>query len=468
MSSAVPAKSGNRTVYDAKGHAYTLMDKLGEGGQGIVCLTDRPGVLVKIARHQKDEARQTWHAHLRWIMHQALEGLPIARPKALIVKPRLGYVMELMDGLEPLSDLMQRAEESLRPGGDTNEWVFSGGLKRRLKLLARLARVLSELHGRGMAYGDLSPTNIFVSKSALHHEVWLIDCDNISSLSRDSGQALYSPDYGAPEVVRGEALAESRTDSWSFAVIAFRVLALAHPMEGDLVVNGEPDLKDRAQRGELPWVDHPTDRINSLTTGLPREIVTTTRLRSLFQQAFGAGLGDPGSRPSMAEWAGALDDATAICITCPSEPCSNSIFSNRERKCPICGTEIPSGIYVALKEFFFIPLADLPEGCLPADSIVDAGGRWAVDTEPAVLRSLPRSSSLFNDAQVCCTLELVETGLRISPEKSASIWIRRSGGHRPHRVARAEVLKHELKTGTALLLHLDDPEKPHVFWRLMW
>ena len=30
---------------------------------------------------------------------QPLEGLYIARPRALIVKPRLGYVMELMDGL---------------------------------------------------------------------------------------------------------------------------------------------------------------------------------------------------------------------------------------------------------------------------------------------------------------------------------------------------------------------------------
>lgn len=468
MSNDVPAKSGNRTVYDAKGHAYTLLGKLGEGGQGIVCLTDRPRVLVKIARHQKDEARQVWHAHLRWVMQQALEGLPIARPKALIVKPRLGYVMELMDGLEPLSDLMQRAEDSLRPGGDTNEWVRSGGLKRRLKLLARLARVLSELHGRGMAYGDLSPANIFISKSSSYEEVWLIDCDNISSLSRDSGQALYSPDYGAPEVVRGEALAESRTDSWSFAVIAFRVLALAHPMEGDLVVNGEPELKDRAQRGELPWVDHPSDRINFLSSGLPREIVTTTRLRNLFQQAFDPGLSDPGARPSMTEWASAFDEATTVCITCPSDLCSNSFFTTRERKCQICGADIPPGSYVALKEFFFIPLGNLPEGSLPADSIVDTGGRWAVDTEPAFLRSLPRSSSLFNDAQLCCTLELVEEGLRISPEKDSSIWIRRSGGLRPHRVEKAEVLKREKMTGASLLLHLDDPEKPHVFWRLMW
>ena len=468
MTQAAPRQTGNRTVFDAKGHSYTLLDKLGEGGQGVVCVTDRPGVLVKIARHQKDDARQIWHSHLKWVMQQALEGLPIARPKVLIVKPRLGYVMELMDGLEPLSHVMQRAEESLRPGGDSTEWVRSGGLKRRLKVLARLARVLAELHGRGLAYGDLSPANVFVSKGASHHEVWLIDCDNISCLSRDAGQGIYSPDYGAPEVVRGEALADSRTDSWSFAVIAFRLLVLAHPLEGDLVVNGEPELKDRAQRGELPWVDDPADRCNALSTGLPRTMVATTRLRALFEQAFGAGKIEPGSRPSLAEWAGAFADAAAVCITCQSEACANSFFSNRERQCTMCGSAVAPQTYVALKEFFFVPLSELPDGSTPADSIIDTGGRCAIDEEVAVLRTLPKSSSLFHEAQVCCFVELTAAGLQITPQTGTSIWVRRTGGKNPHRVSKPEVLNHKMRTGQTMLLHLDDPEKAHVFWRMVW
>jgi hypothetical protein len=40
------------------------------------------------------------------VSRQPLDGLKIARPLALIDKPRHGYVMELMDGLEPLQHLL--------------------------------------------------------------------------------------------------------------------------------------------------------------------------------------------------------------------------------------------------------------------------------------------------------------------------------------------------------------------------
>jgi serine/threonine protein kinase len=172
--------------------------------------------------------------------------------------------MELMDGLTPMTELMQVATDALMTGDGLSGYLKTGGLLRRLKILARLARVLAELHGRGLAYGDLSPANVFVSQSLEHAEVWLIDADNVASQSRDGQQVVFTPDYGAPEILREESGINTLTDSWSFAVMAYRLLTLVHPLKGDVVLDGEPKLEESALRGEFPWVDHPVDRSNAV------------------------------------------------------------------------------------------------------------------------------------------------------------------------------------------------------------
>ena len=101
-----------------------------------------------------------------------------------------------MDGLVSLSEVLEESVTAMHDGRGLRGFIDSGGLAKRLRLLERLCATLSKLHGRGLAYGDLSPGNIFVSRSKEHAEVWLIDCDNISLLSREGGQKIYTPDYG--------------------------------------------------------------------------------------------------------------------------------------------------------------------------------------------------------------------------------------------------------------------------------
>ena len=190
--STTEKQKGNRTVWDKKGTSYDLKSKIGEGGQGVVCTTQYPNVLVKVSLHPThDERTIDWFNHITWISRQPLEGLHIARPQALIVKPRLGYVMELMDGLESLRLMMQTSLDGLREGGAIQPDLDTGGVQRRIRLLAKLARSLAAIHGKALAYGDLSPANIFVSKDINFSEAWLIDCDNLSVLSRDASKKVY-------------------------------------------------------------------------------------------------------------------------------------------------------------------------------------------------------------------------------------------------------------------------------------
>ncbi len=285
------AKAGGKKqrVQDEFGGIYELKSKLAEGGQGIVLSTDFQNLLVKVSRWPDGDPRtQAWRKQVEALQRMPVvdEGLPVVMPKARIVKPRAGYVMELVDGLIPLELLLKESIESFASGMGLQGFVSSGGLARRLRVLARLARVLAQLHGLGLAHGDISPKNVFVSTSHDQGEVWLIDCDNLTYAVRDSSLQVYTPDYGAPEILRGDAGISTYTDVWSFAVIAFQLLVQLHPFKGGELVDQDSDLEVAALRGELPWIDHRDDARNRSAMGIDREYVLTPLLVELFDRCF--------------------------------------------------------------------------------------------------------------------------------------------------------------------------------------
>lgn len=297
-------------VVDDKGGLYELGKRIAEGGQGIVCPTQDPRFLVKVSRHPADDPRtDAWSRQIAAVQRMPIEenDLPIAMPVALISKPRPGYVMELMDGLVPLEEVLRQAHERLLAEDSLAGFLATGGLARRLRLLARLGRVLARLHGLGIAHGDLSPKNVFVSRSVEHDQVWLIDCDNLTYAVRNSDLQIYTPDYGAPEIFRGELGISTYTDIWSFAVMAFQTLTLLHPFKSGALVDTDSELEAAAFRGDIPWIDHDGDERNRASAGLPREIVCTPQLAALFRRCFQDGLRAPERRPVMAEWAQALE-----------------------------------------------------------------------------------------------------------------------------------------------------------------
>lgn len=286
MSTNKAAPQKQRMVQDSKGSVYELTSELSSGGQGVVYRTQYPQALIKGFTNKDEQARRRWREHIEWLTRQDLADLKLARPLELLAEPRCGYVMELMDGLVPLQGLLDsfaNAEEEAH-----EDYLRQGGLRRRIRILGQMARTLNQLHGRGMLYGDLSPNNIFVSDDPAFAETWLIDCDNIS-LDSHSGLTLHTVDYGAPEVVRGEALLSSLTDCWSFAVIAYRLLTHNHPFKGEMVSCGEPEIEDAALRGEHPWINDSEDDSNACFVNLPLQLLEHSKLPQLFSRCFEGG-----------------------------------------------------------------------------------------------------------------------------------------------------------------------------------
>lgn len=448
-------------VFDTFGHTYMLKEKLGQGGQGVVWKTDNPKVLVKGYTGKSQEERQLWLEHIAWLMRQDLSALNISKPVAVLAPPRAGYLMELMDGLVPLSQLLETVVVNGFDG-----YLQSGGLARRLSLLAKLASTLTLLHSRGMAFGDLSPDNIYVSDEVEHAELWLIDCDNICYESQPC-RAMFTPEYGAPELVRGQAEFSTLTDIWSFAVIAYRLLTGNHPLMGDMVRSGEPELEERALLGAIPWVGNTEDTSNSTECGIALSSVSTGKLSQLFSSCFDKGMADPVERPSMASWLEAIHEAGERIVRCLG--CSSSYLFNREGCCPFCAADLEP-TFVLLQEYHFIPPDLMPEWheLKSGDNVVRTGRFLVLQTgqERALRPNLP--SHWYTEIPApLASIELSEDGLWINPLQS-SLALQRAGKMNP--IPKRMKLKVELRgtEGGVFWLHVGKMEAPHLLWRFEW
>ena len=320
-------------VTSIHGRRYRLGRELGRGGQGAVYAVEGERLAVKLLHGRSPQLRERLRDQLAMVARLPLDGLAVARPMDQLRPPHVGYVMELFTGMVPLRSLLRPPKDV---AGVTQWYLDGGGLGRRLRLLAHVAEAVSALHGRGLVYADLSPHNVFVSESTDDTEVRLIDIDNLHPATT-AGRLIHTPRYGAPEVVRGIGLPSTLADAHAFAVLAFETLALVHPLLGNGVRDGEPQLEDRALRGELPWIDAPDDG-NRSSDGIPRDLVVSELLQQDFQRAFVSGLSSPSERPGMTTWTEHLHRAADRTIICSS--CSGSYFVPCTAY-PWCGTSRP-------------------------------------------------------------------------------------------------------------------------------
>ncbi|RYZ65560.1 MAG: serine/threonine protein kinase, partial [Proteobacteria bacterium] len=328
--------SAPRQVTDINGARYSLLRQLGRGAQGAVYEVDGGRLAAKIVFDSSAAHRERLRNQLTQVKRLSLADLEIARPIEMLREPVLGYVMELLTGMQPLKVLGAVPKDA---GSPAAWYLAGGGLRRRLQLLARSADVLAGLHGKGLVYSDPSPHNIFVSESPDAMEVRFIDADNIHYASVAGVPAFYTLGYGAPELVRCRSGVNSLTDAHAFSVLTFQTLSLAHPLIGDTVNDGPPEREQEALSGQLPWIDDPTDKSNSASYGIPRSWVLSRKLIDIAGRAFGLGLRDAAKRPGVSEWAECLHGAADATLACSS--CKGTYYLN-EKQCPWCDEPRPA------------------------------------------------------------------------------------------------------------------------------
>ena len=466
-----------RDVVDERGNVHVLDKVLGEGGQGVVLATNNPDIAVKLisggvkpTSEQKetllerlthgfgaalvtgDAEHKKLRTRLETVQTLPIPDLHLARPLAML-RGHVGYTMRLLRDMEPIRTLILSGENL------TAEYLANGGLRRRLRLLAKTAETLGRLHSIPLVYADVSPNNVFVSSSVEANEVWLIDADNLHFQSAP-GPQVYTPGFGAPEIVAGRAPISTLSDTYAFAILAFYILAQIHPFLGNQVEEGgweeSIDLEEQAYAGELPWIEDEDDDSNCSDRGIPRELILTSRLRGLFQQTFGPGRREVASRPSMLEWAEALHQCADATITCGG---CGSTFYVGQKKCPWCANSSPSEFLYG-RFYAWDPKLDAES----YDAVLAGRPVWhlCIDRNEATI--IPRHAaapSLLRDGDPpVVTVEVKRRSLRLTPHGDQVVYAYLPQEERTEVIDTIKDLSLPLP-GKEWLLHFGSPDQAH-------
>ncbi|MGL4987530.1 MAG: protein kinase domain-containing protein [Treponemataceae bacterium] len=344
-----------KTFLDSYGYELKVEKILGDGGQGLVCMTDNPKYVLKfilydkvslISKKENPQAFNYYKLQFEAITLFPLERLfHIATPVSLLTE-YAGYVMQFMEDMIPVEELMKKPET----------YPLTGGHRHRLEILSKLASNLAYLHAIGLVYCDISHTNIFITKDMKHknQNVWFIDADNLFIPRKDEGKKVRTERYAAPELLKNEKIICSQnTDLYSFAILAFDCLCAIHPFAGDAIENRRLNREDAWDKssskvansdidplysGNFAWIDDIKDTSNRTSKGFPREFFLTEELSILFNQMFSVGKDNPQSRPTAFFWEQSLARAADLTLQCL---CGMSYVHKETMKaCPYCGDTI--------------------------------------------------------------------------------------------------------------------------------
>ncbi len=353
-------------------HHIEKNNELGRGGQGVVYKTKDADTVIKIALKNgkpiKDKKEiSLFHQKIKELIYKPLPNdINITKP-LVVLKDEAGYVMNLLDAMEPFAILLpqklpkEKASELTIPDflyelSQKNErtaiyityYLQTGGLRKRLYSLSRLAVTLCRLHLRGIVYFDVSHNNVFINRDDVPL-VYLIDADNIEyeSLSKDS---VRTEDFEVPEVVRGE-VNSTYSDIYAFGVLSFLTLTTTHPFDGGGNAAGswDSDESNNKKQWELPWIEDSKNDSNRNSDGLRGALSVTEELNRLFHKLFEDGKEDKYKRPTLPLWIESLEKAACKTIKCLN--CSMSYYDDKFDQCPYCDAKKPKRVVV--KSYYY-------------------------------------------------------------------------------------------------------------------
>jgi hypothetical protein len=217
---------------------YHLKERLGSGGMGEVYLAEhrllkRP-CAVKLIRpeHAGDPDL------LRRFEREVHATAELTHPNTVAIYDyghdedgTFYYVMEYLQG--PNLDALVQQYGPLPPG-------------RAVHFLRQLCGALHEAHTAGLVHRDIKPSNVIVCRyGGLHDVVKLLDFGLVRAPGwgkteetrlTAKGIVLGTPDYMAPEQVRGASLADARSDLYSLGALAYFLLTGRPPFPRETVM----------------------------------------------------------------------------------------------------------------------------------------------------------------------------------------------------------------------------------------
>jgi len=316
---------------------YEVLDRLGEGGMGLLYLARDPvldrTVAIKVLTVFNDEIKQRFAGEAR-------SAARLTHPNIITIydvgeeQGQPFIAMEYIDG-ETVSEVIRR-RAPLR-------------LIRRLELILQLCSGLGHAHKMGIIHRDIKPANLMLTADGvlkiLDFGLARIVADAASSGLTRAGAMLGTPHYMSPEQAMGLP-ADHRSDIFAVGLVMYELLTWQKAFSGDsphVVMHKIAHESPRPIRQLFPMIDPQLEGI--VNTALDRD--PDKRFQSLSACAAAC----VRAKDTMV----ALADSTTVRVERPPAPPaaadlhtpasggkSGDSGSSPERKTPVGGVRLPS------------------------------------------------------------------------------------------------------------------------------
>jgi len=247
---------------------YRVLEKLGEGGMGVVYLAEdvvlRRQVAIKTLTTARDLASQHFHSRF---LREARAASKLSHPHIATIYDygettdgRPYIVMELVRG-KTLSALIR--EERL-------------SIQRTIEIVSEVAEALSEAHRHGLVHRDIKPSNIAINERGsvkvldfglakqLAPTPTDTDASALANTQTREGIILGTPLYLSPEQALGAEI-DARSDLFSLGSVLYECItgrpAFAGNNEADIcarVIRDVPAVPSELNKNVSPELDRVT------------------------------------------------------------------------------------------------------------------------------------------------------------------------------------------------------------------
>ena len=337
-------------IKTVSGGELEVIQKLGEGGQGVVYKVNYNGKSLALKWYFGNKLSNA-DKFYRNIQNNIKQGAPTNAflwPLEITeyFEGSFGYLMELRPPEYKDFSLFLLAK------------VHFANIEALINTALCITNGFRELHNRGYSYQDLNDGNFFVNPKT--GDVLICDNDNVAPYGENLGIAGKCR-YMAPEVVMGQKRPDSHTDRFSLAGVLYMLLFLNHPLEGKRTMC--PCLTEELERkfyGSDPvFVWDPANDANRPVRGVHTNEIKLWPLypafvRKTFEKAFSHEVmvgNDTTHRVIEKEWQEVFTTLRDLTIKCS---CGSETFidpSQQSCKCINCGKSIERPPILKVKKY---------------------------------------------------------------------------------------------------------------------
>ncbi len=203
---------------------FHIRRELGRGGMAVVYEAYQPALQRTVALKVLPPTLSHDTAFMQRFQQEAIAAAGLRHPNIVTIydvgtqEPYSFIVMEYLEG--------RSLADTIRSRGPLP-------LTRAVKILEQVAQALDYAHQRGFVHRDIKPGNIMVGPDdhATLTDFGIAKARTSARLTQ-TGTLIGTPEYMAPEQIRGEEL-DQRADIYALGIVAYEMLTGRVPFSGD-------------------------------------------------------------------------------------------------------------------------------------------------------------------------------------------------------------------------------------------